>query len=187
MVTEARMGKRPNAIRKELSYRATAEAQVPADAVYATIAELSNHPKWSEAQGEGSGLTSFDAPAGLAGVGTEFASTGRDPMSVMTDRSVVTEATRPTTFEFVTDSAMELKRSGKRSGWTLVHRYEIEPRGAGCEITATTRVVRINALPGAFALMRIPGMRAVMRRSVEKDMKAKLGAIARYAEENARS
>jgi hypothetical protein len=78
-------------------------------------------------------LMSLDAPPGAAMKGTRFESTGAIPMSGVRwhDESVVTEATRASTFEFVTDA---------RAGDTAAryrHRYEISPSGAGSRVTYT--------------------------------------------------
>ena len=68
---------------------------------------------------------------------------------------VVTEATAPTAFEFVTDATLTTKK-GATSVWTDVHRYEIAPEGRGCRIAYTLRVTRISALPGMLRIFNWP-------------------------------
>ena len=48
-------------------------------------------------------------------------------MGTFIDTSVVTEATGPSLFEFVTEARLSTKK-GKVVEWTLVHRYEIASR-----------------------------------------------------------
>lgn len=68
----------------------------------------------------------MDAPPAPIGVGDEFTSTGADPMGGFVDRSVVTEATPSSAFEFVTEATLTTKK-GAASVWTNVHRYELQP------------------------------------------------------------
>ena len=105
-------------------------------------------------------LLSIEAPAGPATVGTEFRSTGADGMGVFADASVVTEASRPSLFEFVTEARLTTKKDAVVE-WTNVHGYELTSEAAGCRITYTFRIVRISALPGLLGIFRIPGLRAL--------------------------
>ena len=74
--------------------RVEATSRASAETVYAVLADLSTHTVWAgERQGKRTRLLTIDAPAGPAVVGTEFSSTGSDPMGSFSDRSVVTEAT----------------------------------------------------------------------------------------------
>lgn len=83
-------------------------------------------------------------------------------MGRFNDTSVVTEATRPSLFEFVTEARLSTKK-GKVVEWTLVHRYEIDPRGKSCRVSYTARTVRINELVGPLALFNVPGLRVMIR------------------------
>lgn len=176
-------GPRANALRRELTIRTEAESTASPEAVYDVLVDLGGHPSWIN--GPEPGLLTIDAPAGPASVGTEFSSTGRDRVSRMRDSSVVTEATRPNVFEFVTESSMELVRSGAVSDWTYVHRFELTPTGAGCRVRETDRVVRASSLPGILKVFRVPGLRAVALRMAASMTQASLERLATAAEERA--
>jgi hypothetical protein len=136
----------------------------PADGVYDLLADLSSHLAWGGGRrSKRSRLLWLDAPPGPAQVGTEFTTSGEDSMARMIDGSVVTEATRPFTFEFVTESAWELKRGGRRADCTIVHRYDVAPTTYGCRVTYTIRITRMSALPGPLAILRIPGLRRIAK------------------------
>jgi hypothetical protein len=134
----------PNpALRFEGSTRA------PAGAVYDLLTDLPSHLDWAgQQQLESTRLLSLEAPSGPAGVGTEFHSTGTDGKAARwVDRSVVTEASRPEVFEFVTEG----RRQGKpgSSPWlcTAVHRYEITPQAGGCRVVYTEQITRFDGAP----------------------------------------
>ncbi len=176
---------RANALKGEIVVEVEQTTTAPPDAVYDVVADLATHLIWAgERQGKKTRLTSMEALAGLAIVGTEFHSTGRDPMGTFRDSSVVTEATRPKVFEFVTEAKLETKK-GKVVDWTNVHRYEIEPTGQGCTIRESFRVVRISELPGMLAMLKVPvlsslavaGSRSLVQRGVRN--------LAQVAEERA--
>ncbi|MBA3738496.1 MAG: hypothetical protein H0W97_07990 [Actinobacteria bacterium] len=83
-----------NALKQDLVVRVEATSRATTEAVYAVLADLSSHTVWAgERQGKRTRLLTIDALAGPAAVGTEFHSTGSDPMGTFSDRSVVTEAT----------------------------------------------------------------------------------------------
>lgn len=130
----------------ELHLDRTSEA--PAGALYDLLADLEQHLEWGgrRQRRKGFRLTSIEAPPGPAAVGTEFRTTGIDPSGSFTDGSVVTEATRPEVFEFVTEARLRPRR-GDVLEWTNVHRYEIEPRGSGCAIAYSLRVMRLSRRP----------------------------------------
>ena len=115
--------------------RLVERSAAPAEIVYDLLADLRSHAEWGgrRQRSKKFRLTSIEAPPGPAGVGTEFGSTGVDPSGRFTDSSVVTEATRPAVFEFVTEARLQPKR-GEVLEWTNVHRYEISPRAEGCEV-----------------------------------------------------
>lgn len=128
--------------------RLEAATEAPAEAVYGLLADLNAHLEWGgrKQKRKNFRLTSVEAPSEPAMVGTEFRTTGTDPMGSFDDTSVVTEATRTQVFEFVTEARLRPKR-GEVLEWTNVHRYEIEPRGAGCSVTYTCRVMRLSRRP----------------------------------------
>ncbi len=117
---------------------------VSAERVYGALADLNRHTIWGGSKnGKRPGLLSLDAPAGAAIVGTEFRSTGIDLGGTFSDRSVVTEASRPRLFEFVTEGTLTKKKQGRLgSETTFTHRYEIAEHGAGCVVTYRGRAVR---------------------------------------------
>ena len=175
---------RTNALRHPVVGRLPKVTSASSEAVYDVLADLSTHLDWGGRQIMGSArLLTLDAPGGQAQVGTEFESTGEDPLVRMTDRSVVTEATRPVSFEFVTDSAWELKRSRKRADVTIVHRYELEPLPAGCRVTYSFRAARASALPGVLVVFRIPLLRALGAWMSVRSLREGLGNLLRAAEQ----
>ena len=93
-------------------------------------------------------------------VGTEFQTTGVDPMGTFADRSVVTEAAPGKAFEFVTEARLTTKK-GEAVDWTNVHRYELSSDGAGTRITYTIRIVRISRFVGMLGLFKVPGLRGL--------------------------
>jgi hypothetical protein len=117
--------------------------------VYDVLADLQTHLVWGAGK---NGLRSLTAPPGPARVGTEFESTGDDPLGPFEDRSVVTEARPGELFEFVTDAHQRSRRGGQVE-WTLVHRYEIEPVDDGSRVTYTNRVTRIVGIHGVLRLL----------------------------------
>lgn len=128
-------------------------AAVSPERVYGALADLSRHLVWggSMHKKRNFGLTSLSAPAGPASVGTEFRSTGADPMGSFTDRSVVTEATRPSVFEYVTDGHLEWKKAGKPASETrITHRFEIEPDGNGALVTYRGHMTRWTDPPSVL-------------------------------------
>lgn len=176
---------RANALKRELVVSVTTTSRAPAEAVYDVLADVRSHLTWAgERQKSKTRLLTVEAPEGSAAVGTEFATTGADPMGRFTDRSVVTEATRPTVFEFVTDAHLVTKK-GKVADWTNVHRYDLAPAPGGCRIDYTVRISRISALPGALALFNVRPLAGLVKKASQGV--ARRGAInlARLAEERA--
>lgn len=114
------------------------------DAVYELLADLRRHLAWGGTeQKKGYRLMSLEAPEGRATVGTEFRTVGKDPGGRFDDTSVVTEATPPSVFEFVTTARQQPKR-GEPIVWTNVHRYEIAATERGCRIGYTLSVMRLS-------------------------------------------
>src|SRR5437899_7415846 len=113
--------------------------------VYEALADLRRHAVWGGTmhRKRDHGITSIDAPAGAAQVGTEFRSTGSDPAGTFSDRSVVTEATRPSVFEFVTEGHLTPKKKDRPEGdTTITFRYQITPNGGGCTVSYRGHVTR---------------------------------------------
>jgi len=172
-----------NALDRELVVRAEEAAHVPAEAVYALLADLRTHLQWAgERQKPRTRLLSIDAPDGPAGVGTEFHTTGADPMGIFDDRSVVTEATPGRAFEFVTEARLVTKR-GKRVDWTNVHRYEMETAADGCRIVYTMRIARLSELAGMLVLFRVPGLRVLAVKAAARVARSAVRNLAHLAVE----
>jgi hypothetical protein len=172
-----------NALKKELVVRVEATSTARPETVYGLLADLSSHLVWAgERQAEKVRLLTIDAPKGPAVVGTEWRSTGSDPMGTFSDRSVVTEATRGRVFEFVTEARLTTK-NGSPVDWTNVHRYELSPNGRGSRITYAIRIARVSATPGLLAAFNVPGIRALGLKAWSKVMRRTVRNLARVAEE----
>jgi Polyketide cyclase / dehydrase and lipid transport len=174
---------RTNALTREIVVDVEATTRASADTVFDVLTDLRSHLDWGgERQRKKTRLTSLDAAPGEAVVGTEFRTSGNDPMGTFQDASVVTEATRPTVFEFVTEARQELK-NGRTVEWTNVHRYEIEPTETGCTIRYSFHVLRLSKLAGMLTAFRVPGLSAVLRAVWRALIKRGLRNLARAAEE----
>ena len=146
--TEAERGGRRTSWRNPvLRFEGTTKA--PAEAVYELLTDLNSHLGWAgQRQRETTRLLTMEAPSGPASIGTEFITTGSDgKVALWSDRSVVTEATRPEMFEFVTEG----RRQGKpgRGPWllTAVHRYALAPEADGCRVTYSEDLTRLEGAP----------------------------------------
>lgn len=176
---------RANALKQEIVIQVEERPQAPAEVVYDLLADLRSHLVWAgERQGKKTRLVSLEAPEGPAGVGTEFRTEGTDPMGRFTDVSVVTEATRPRVFEFVTEARLQTKK-GKGVDWTNVHRYELVPEGGSCRIRCTVRITRISELPGMLAVFRVPVLSALALKASEGLARRGVRNLARMAEQRA--
>jgi hypothetical protein len=178
---------RANALREgwKLQSRVEETSRAPVEVVYDVLSDLRTHLVWGgERQKNNTRILTLQAPEGPASVGTEFATTGADPMGRFTDRSVVTEASRPNTFEFVTEARLETKK-GKVIDWMLVHRYELSPAREGTRISYTGRITRISELAGPLAMFRIPGLRSLAMRASAGVSRRGVRNLARLAEERA--
>ncbi|TMK43307.1 MAG: hypothetical protein E6G55_12555 [Actinobacteria bacterium] len=174
-----------NALKQELVVRVEATSRASTEIAYAVLADLSSHIVWAgERQGKRTRLLTMDAPAGPAVVGTEFNSTGADPMGTFSDRSVVTEATPGKAFEFVTEARLTTKK-GIATDWTSVERYELEPTPGGCRIVSTSRVTRISEMPGMLGAFNVPGLRGLGLAVSTKVSRRSVRNLARVAEERA--
>ncbi len=181
---------RANALKvgQELVLRVEESCKAPAEHVYDALADLRTHLQWAgEQQKKRSRLLSLTAPEGYASVGTEFETTGADPMGRFHDASVVTAASRPSAFEFVTEAHLELKKGGNVVDWTNVHRYETVPEGGGCRIAYTIRITRISELPGMLAMLTMPVLSKVVARAAASVARRAVRNLARLAEQRARA
>lgn len=177
---------RANALKGELTVRLEESSLAPAEAVYDLLADISSHLEWAGRRQPKTSyrLLSIEAPERPARVGTEFGSTGADGMGTFVDSSVVTGATRPSLFEFVTEAKLSTKK-GNVVEWTNVHRYELTPQADGCRVVYTVRILRMSELPGALVAFKIPGLRALGLRIGGANSRKGLRNLARLAEERA--
>ena len=159
-------------------------ASVPPARIYATLTDLSTHTTWAGSMHgkKNFGLRTLEASATPAAVGTEFRSTGVDPMGSFTDRSVVTEATGPSVFEFVTEGHLEPKKARKRACDTrITYRFEIAPAGAGSAVTYRLHISRWTNAP---AVLRSAALRPIARMVTKSYAKRMLRNLATYATEH---
>jgi hypothetical protein len=95
---------------------------------------------------------------------------------------VVTEATHPEVFEFVTDG----RRQGTpgRRPWlaTAVHRYVIAPEAGGCQVTYTEDLTRLEGAPW---ILRTPGVSRIVFRVSARYMRRGFDGLLALAEERA--
>lgn len=180
---QTKKGPGANALKREIEVGVVGESRASAEQVFDVLADLRSHLSWAGERQKGTTrLLTLEAPEGPASVGTEFTTTGADPMGRFTDRSVVTEATRPSAFEFVTEAQLVTKR-GKVADWTNVHRYELTSSAKGCRITYTIRIARISSLPGALALFNVRLLSGVGRKASQGVARRGLDNLAKVAEE----
>ena len=156
--------------------------QASADGVYDLLEDLPSHLDWAgRRQLETTRLLTLEAPAGPATVGTEFFTTGSDgKVARWTDRSVVTEATRPQVFEFVTEGRREGKPGSRPWLFTAVHRYEITPASRGCRVTYTEELTR---MAGAPRIMFARGTSRIVFRISAKYMRRGFDGLLALADE----
>jgi Polyketide cyclase / dehydrase and lipid transport len=183
MEKQGTKGATANALKREIEVRVEVSTRAPADAVYDTLADIGTHVRWAgEMQKPRNHLLTVDAPAGPAMVGSEFTSTGVAPEGRYADRSVVTEATRSSVFEFVTEAHLVTKK-GKTADLTNVSRYEITPTAGGSRVSSTIRTVRASALPGVLGLLNVGLLAPILRKDSEAMVRRGLENLAAVAEE----
>ncbi len=156
--------------------------RAPGEVLYDLLADLQSHLEWGgRRQIETTRLLTMEAPPGAATVGTEFFTTGSDGKAARwTDRSVVTEATRPEVFEFVTEGRRQGKPGSRPWLFTAVHRYAIAPQPVGCRVTYTQELTRLS---GAPKLLFARGMNRIVFRITAKYMRRGFDGLLALAEE----
>jgi hypothetical protein len=162
----------------------SSRADVGPERIYRVLADLSTHTTWAGTmhQKKNFGLLSIDAPEGQAGVGSEFHSTGIDPMGSFSDRSVVTEATSPSVFEFVTEGHLTPKKVGRSpSDTTITYRFEIAREAEGSSVRYRAHVTRWTNAP---ALLTSRLLQPVARAAMKSYTKKMLRNLATYAAEH---
>jgi len=171
-----------NALKRELVGTVTQTSTARPEAVYGLLADLRSHATWAgDQQAKHYRLLAVDAPEGPATVGTEFSTAGADPIGEFNDRSVVTEATRPSRFGFVTQARLTTKK-GAVADWTNVHRYDIAPVDGGSRVTYTIRVASITALPQQLRLFNIPVLSGLLMKVAVRGPKRGLRNLVALAE-----
>lgn len=159
----------------------SANASVPLARIYSTLADLSTHTTWAGSMHakKSFGLRTLDASAGPAVVGTEFRSTGDDPMGSFSDRSVVTEATGPSVFEFVTEGHLAPNNHGKPVCDTrITHRFEMAPAGSRSTVTYRMHVSKWTNAP---AVLRSAALRPIARIAAKSYAKKMLHNLTTFA------
>jgi len=175
-----------NALKQELVVRVEEASSASPASVYQVLADLRSHEIWAgERQKSTTRLLSIEAPSGPAMVGTEFETTGVDPMGDFADRSVVTEAVPGKAFEFVTEAHLTTKK-GEAVDWTNVHRFELSSDGAGTRISYTIRIVRISRFVGMLGLFKVPGLRGLALKASGGVARRGVRNLARFAAERER-
>jgi hypothetical protein len=164
--------------------RLEADCRAPAEVVYDLLADLESHLDWAGArQSKITRLLTLKAPQGPATVGVEFVTTGSDGSTARwTDRSVVTEATRPEVFEFVTEARRDAKPGSRPWLATLTHRYVIAPGAHGCRVMYTQDISRLDGAPWVF---RAPGLNRLVFAMSAKFMRRGFNGLLALAEERA--
>lgn len=160
-------------------YRAEVNTSASAEAVYDVLTDLQTHLQWTGLKGR-EGLITMEGPPPPLEAGMEFRSTGGDNFGTWSDRSIITETSRPSAFEFITDGKMTYRKEG-REAWraTNVHRYEITPTPSGTQIAYTFRSVRASNAP---ALVRSRLLSPLMNMAGKASLKRALKGLASMAE-----
>ena len=160
----------------------TVRSAAPPEVVYDVVSDLGSHLVWGgeRATDDTFKLLALESSDEAAKVGTTFASTGANFNGTFHDRSVVTEASRPTRFVIETDSRLDRKHGRDWEGhW--IHRYDIQPDGDGSRIVYTDTLGRVNYVPYWLQWW----LRPITRREIHKADTKQLGNLARLAEERA--
>ena len=155
------------------------ETDVPPGAIYDALADLSTHERWAgrHRPNKRFGLVSIDAPAGPAGVGTTFTSTGTNmPGVTFHDSSTVVEAEPGRRFGFDTDNRLERPGSKPWFG-RFEHRYAIDATARGTHLTYDARAYARDYVPW----MMKPGVRVLMRAYINRILRRRLRDLERTA------
>ena len=93
---------------------------------------------------------------------------------------MVTEATRPEVFEFVTEGRRDGEAGSAPWLFTGIHRYEIVPEAGGCRVTYTENVARLDGAPW---ILRTRGLSRLVFRISAKYMRRGFDGLLALAEE----
>ena len=169
---------------REIAFRKSMKIGAPPEAVFELLTDVRSHLEWGGTRGKKNfRLTGIEVGEAPIQQGTGWSSTGIAPDGSFRDRSVVTQASSPTTFEFITDAHVTFKKGGE-GDWTVVNRYEIQPEGSGSLLTYTQRVTRATAL-GPMKMMLNPILAGVGRMMVGGLVKPAMRNLAAMAKERA--
>ena len=170
---------------KEITFTMTSRTTAPPEAVYDVLADVRGHLDWAGDRGHKKfRLTGIQADAAPVQKGAEWTSTGSAPDGKFTDRSIVTDATRPSHLEFTTEAHVVFRKGGE-GDWTVVNRYEIAPDGTGSRVTYTQTIARANEM-GPMKMMLIPVVGGVMKGMVKGLVKPAMRNLATLAEDRAK-
>jgi uncharacterized protein YndB with AHSA1/START domain len=167
---------------REITFRLSHRIAASPEAVYDTLADVRSHLEWAGSKAKKNfrltGIEAGDAPAGQ---GTQWTSSGVAPDGMFSDRSMVTEAVRPSTFEFATDAHVTFKKGGE-GDWKVVNRYEITPDGDGSRVTYTQRITKATEL-GPAKMMLNPVLGVIGRMMVSGLVKPAMRSLAATAQQ----
>lgn len=170
---------------KEITFTMSSRTTAPPEAVYDVLADVGGHLDWAGSRGHKKfRLTGVQADAAPAQKGSEWTSTGIAPDGTFTDRSIVTDAARPSRFEFTTQAHVAFRKGGE-GDWTVLNRYDIEPDGTGSRVVYTQTVTRANEM-GPMKMMLIPVVGSLMKGMAKGLAKPAMGNLAAVAEERAK-
>ena len=158
-------GAKANALKRELVIAAEASGRASVEQVY-DVLRISGRtrPGPASARRRADGCSRSRRLRGRHRSGRSSQPPGRTPWVGSPIAAVVTEATRPSAFEFVTEAHLQTKK-GKVADWTNVHRYELTPTSEGCRVVYTIRVTRISSLPGMLGLFNAPVLSGLARKA----------------------
>jgi uncharacterized protein YndB with AHSA1/START domain len=178
-------GAKPLPAGKEIEFTATMRTAAAPEAVYDVLTDVHGHLDWAGTRAHKKfRLTGVEADAAPAEKGSEWTSTGAAPDGTFADRSIVTDATRPSRFEFTTEAHVAFRKGGE-GDWTVLNHYEIEPDGAGSRVIYTQTVTRANDM-GPLKVMLIPLVGSAMKMMVSGLIKPAMRNLAKVAEERAK-
>jgi hypothetical protein len=170
----------------DVSFRVRTQTSVTCGAapaaVWDTVVDLPSHLIWSgeRAADDTFKLLELESASRTAVVGTRFSSSGANFNGTFRDRSVVTEASRPSTFVIETDATLERTR-GRTWEAHFVHRYDITAEGSGSRITYTETIDRMNYVPYWLSWWARPLFRPLVNNADRKQLRN----LASLAEERA--
>ncbi len=170
---------------REIAFEVSFRTSAPPEAVFDQLADVRSHLEWGGNSGKKNfRLTGMQTGTTPAEKGTEWTSTGIAPDGSFTDRSVVGDATRPTSFEFTTQSHVKFRKGGEGE-WTVVNRYDITPDGSGSRVTYRQRVTQASAM-GPMKMMLNPVLGGIARMMMKGLNKPAMRNLAAMAEQRAR-